>query len=87
MVVLALAADVLFGLCGSERADELFIPLLSPSLISLLVSVDVKPHVYWLTDAVCLWTLSPVYWLTDAVCLWTLSPMFTGLLTLCVCGR
>ena len=43
-VVLAMA-DGLFGLCGSERFDELFLSLpytLSPSLISLMVSIDVK---------------------------------------------
>ena len=37
----------LFGLCGSERVNELFIsarPLRSPSLISPMVSVDVKHH-------------------------------------------
>ena len=39
--------DGLFGLCGSERVDDLFASVpLSPSLISLMVSVDVKHHVY-----------------------------------------
>ena len=54
-VVLAMA-DGLFGLCGWERADELsagsaFPPLLPspPSLISPLVSVAAKHHVYVLT--------------------------------------
>ena len=42
-VVLAVA-DGLFGLCGSERLDELFISTPFPSLISLMVSVDVKHH-------------------------------------------
>ena len=50
MVVLAMA-DGLFGLCGSEREDELFISTRSrpplpfpsfPSLISLMVFVDIK---------------------------------------------
>ena len=54
-VVVLVVADGLFGLCGSERADELFIssrpPPLSPSLISLMVSVDVKHHVYRFTKA------------------------------------
>ena len=54
-VVVLAVADGLFGLCGSERADELFIsscpPPLSPSLISLMVSVDVKHPVYGLTKA------------------------------------
>ena len=52
-VVVLAVADGLFGLCGSERADELFmsspLPPLSPSLISLIVYVDVKRHVYLLT--------------------------------------
>ena len=46
-VVLALD-DGLFGLYGSERTDELFIgtlpPTLSPSLTSLMVSVEAKHH-------------------------------------------
>ena len=44
IVVLAVA-DGLFGLCGSDRFHELFIstpPTLSPSLINLIVSMDVK---------------------------------------------
>ena len=54
ITVLAVA-DVLFGLCRSERADELFRslpppPALSPPsppfLISLVVSLDVKHHVH-----------------------------------------
>ena len=44
IVVLALA-DGLFGLCGSELLDELLVSTRSPSLISLMVSVDVKHHV------------------------------------------
>ena len=51
-IVLLAVAGGLFGLCGSERADELLIgtrpppPPLFPSLISLMVSVDVKHHDY-----------------------------------------
>ena len=49
IVVLAVA-DALFGLYRSERADALFRSLPStpppPFLISLVVSLDVKHHVY-----------------------------------------
>ena len=56
-IVLALA-DGLFGLFGSERADELFMPPhpsslptpFSRPLISLVVFVDVKYRVYLLTS-------------------------------------
>ena len=55
--VIPTVADGLFGLYGSESADELFTcssqppnpPPLSPSLISLVASGDVKQHVYLLT--------------------------------------
>ena len=53
-VVFLLVADGLFSLNGSERLDELFISTLSypppffPSLVSLIVSVNVKHHVYLL---------------------------------------
>ena len=67
----------------------------TPSLISLMVTVDVKHHVYLLTGGVFLWTLSTmftywwslsvdvkhnVYLLTGGVFLWTLCTMFTYLL-------
>ena len=47
----ARSVDGLFGLSGSECEDELFMslpsttPSFSPSLISLMVPVDVKHHV------------------------------------------
>ena len=40
-------ADGLFGLYGSERANELFMSSpIPPSLLNLMVSVDVMHHVY-----------------------------------------